>query len=277
MSRKPNPLQSLGHTPGAMSREEVNERAGLPQPAFSASHGHAYSTVPAVHFAADAPTVAAAPKLRRVVLESPYAGDIPRNINYARLCVADALARGEAPLASHLLYTQPGVLRDDKPDERAAGIAAGHAWLPQAEALVVYEDFGISEGMRYALVQADAQGIPVEFRKLGRVQVEGPTPSRMQTMIARVCAEMCDMLQAKNRAYGNSVGEPVRIFSKAGPREAMRVRMDDKLSRIMRGQAAGEDAPWDLAGYLVLERCLDLIAAEDEAAKDADDRMGIGP
>jgi hypothetical protein len=56
--------------------------------------------------------------VRLVILESSYAGDIEANVEYARRCVRDALARGEAPIASHLLYTQPGVLRDAVPEER---------------------------------------------------------------------------------------------------------------------------------------------------------------
>ena len=47
------------------------------------------------------------------------------NIDYARACVADCLRRGDSAIASHLLYTQPGVLRDDVPGERELGIAAG--------------------------------------------------------------------------------------------------------------------------------------------------------
>ena len=52
-----------------------------------------------------------------VVLESPFAGNVEMNIHYARACMADCLARGEAPFASHLLYTQPGILDDDIPEE----------------------------------------------------------------------------------------------------------------------------------------------------------------
>jgi hypothetical protein len=61
------------------------------------------------------------------------------------------------------------------------------------------------------------------------------------------------MLIEKNRKYGNSALEPVRIFSKADEFEQMKVRMDDKLSRI-RTQAADddEDPYMDLTGYLVL-------------------------
>ena len=65
--------------------------------------------------------------MRLVIVESPYAGDVEENVRYARACLADCLARGEAPFASHLLYTQPGVLDDDVPGERALGIAAGFA------------------------------------------------------------------------------------------------------------------------------------------------------
>jgi hypothetical protein len=93
--------------------------------------------------------------LRRVILESPYAGEIERNVAYARRCVRDCLQRNEAPIASHLLFTQPGVLRDEVAEERALGISAGLAWLPAAEAMVVYVDHGVSHGMRHRQGQAD--------------------------------------------------------------------------------------------------------------------------
>lgn len=53
-----------------------------------------------------------------VIIESPYAGDVERNIEYARRRVRDSPARGEAPIASHLLYTQPGIPDDNVPSER---------------------------------------------------------------------------------------------------------------------------------------------------------------
>lgn len=104
---------------------------------------------------------------RRVIIESPYAGDIEANTAYARACVRDSLARGEAPIASHLLYTQPGILRDDVPDERARGIAAGLAWGMMAHVTVVYTDLGISGGMRQGVEAAERAGRPIEFRSLG--------------------------------------------------------------------------------------------------------------
>jgi hypothetical protein len=62
------------------------------------------------------------------------------------------------------------------------------------------------------------------------------------------------MLLEKNRKYGNSALEPIRVFSRADPLEQIAVRMDDKLSRIKSAQGDDlEDAKQDLVGYLILE------------------------
>ena len=113
--------------------------------------------------------------MRRVVLESPYAGDVAGNIAYARRCVRDCLMRNEAPLAAHLLYTQDGIFRDDIPAERAIGIAAGHAWISAAEALVVYIDRGITPGMKAAIELALKQDVELECRSLPQWLAEGVT------------------------------------------------------------------------------------------------------
>ena len=104
--------------------------------------------------------------MKLVILESPFAGDVDANITYARECVHDSLSRGEAPIASHLLYTQPGVLNDADPKERQWGIDAGLAWKAVAHGSVVYTDLGISKGMQYGIDAATRAGIPVEYRRL---------------------------------------------------------------------------------------------------------------
>jgi hypothetical protein len=86
----------------------------------------------------------------------------------------DCLKRHEAPFASHLLYTQPGVLRDEVPQERTRGIEAGLAWGLKAEATVVYTDLGISPGMKLGIERAKAAGRPVEERSLGPLWAGGP-------------------------------------------------------------------------------------------------------
>ena len=108
--------------------------------------------------------------MRRVIVETPYAGDVERNIHYGRLCLHDCLLRGEAPFVSHLLYTQESVLNDDVPEERTLGIEAGLAWGSMAEATVVYTDYGISNGMKYGIQRAESEGRPVEYRQLFKSQ-----------------------------------------------------------------------------------------------------------
>ena len=104
---------------------------------------------------------------RRVIVESPYAGDIELNLKYIRACMRDCLLRGEAPYASHALYTQEGVLCDEIPEERRRGISAGLAWKHGADSTVVYLDLGWSKGMREGVAYAQELGQMVEERYLG--------------------------------------------------------------------------------------------------------------
>jgi hypothetical protein len=80
--------------------------------------------------------------------------------------MADCLKRGEAPFASHLLYTQPGVLNDNVPSEREHGIVAGFAIAERLDATVVYIDNGVSNGMRMGIIDAVCGKRPVEIRSL---------------------------------------------------------------------------------------------------------------
>lgn len=102
----------------------------------------------------------------KVIIESPYAGDVERNEHYARLCMKDSFNKGEAPFASHLLYTQPNVLDDTIADERSLGIDAGLLWGTCADKTVVYTDLGISNGMKYGIENADKAGRPIEYRTI---------------------------------------------------------------------------------------------------------------
>lgn len=108
--------------------------------------------------------------MRRVILETPYKGDdwkvTRENLRFARLCMRDCLIRGEAPLGSHLLYTQPGILNDKISQERKLGIEAGFAWKTVADATVVYVNRGISAGMSLGIRKSIAEGQKVEYRNL---------------------------------------------------------------------------------------------------------------
>ena len=98
---------------------------------------------------------------------------------------------------------------------------------------------------------------PFEMKVDEPVATEAPSTvvtssASTQDLIRRVCDEVKEMLVAKNIAYGDSALNPVRVFSRSSPEEQLRVRIDDKLSRIMRGHELNEDTIQDLIGYLIL-------------------------
>lgn len=129
--------------------------------------------------------------MRLVILESPYAGDVTGNIAYARVAMRDAIKRGDAPFASHLLYTQLGILDDGDPEERQIGIDAGLLWGKHAVATVAYIGLGISSGMAHGIARAWDEGRPVEWRILDGRLADGQTESEViaeieQDLIAEV-------------------------------------------------------------------------------------------
>jgi len=146
-----------------------------------------YCSLCGVHVSprAEAARAAKAAPWRLVVVESPFAGapmlppgagrlDIAARVElhreYLADCLADCLRRGEAPFASHGLYTAIGntvVLDDDDPTDRAAGIAAGLAWGDLAAARIVYVDLGVSRGMLLGIARGRDLGQPIELRTLG--------------------------------------------------------------------------------------------------------------
>jgi hypothetical protein len=74
-----------------------------------------------------------------------------------------------------------------------------------------------------------------------------------QLVIAEVCDEIKELLLEKNRKYGDSAINPIRILSKSSNTEQILVRIDDKLNRIKNMQSdEDEDVITDLIGYLVL-------------------------
>lgn len=105
-----------------------------------------------------------------VIVESPYAASpiasIEQHVRYARAAIRDCLLRGEAPFASHLLYTQDGVLRDEIPSDRQLGIEAGLAVGLWTSKTVVYDDFGMSRGMLEGIKAAEQAGRSIEYRRI---------------------------------------------------------------------------------------------------------------
>ncbi len=105
-------------------------------------------------------------EMQLVLIESPFAGDVDTNIDFAKACMRDSLGRGEAPFAMHLLYTQEGILDDDIPEERSRGIEAGLTWGKHAGKTVVYTNLGITPGMEIGIQRAIEEGREIEYREL---------------------------------------------------------------------------------------------------------------
>lgn len=106
--------------------------------------------------------------MKLVIIESPYkakgTATTEELVEYARACMKDAISRGEAPYASHLLLTQ--VLDDTNIDERKLGIEIGLKWGQKADKTVVYIDYGISPGMRQGINRAKEEGRMIEYRQI---------------------------------------------------------------------------------------------------------------
>lgn len=75
--------------------------------------------------------------------------------------------------------------------------------------------------------------------------------SSFEQNVRRITGQIADLLIAKNKQYSNSALDPIRVFSKANRTEQLKVRADDKLSRIRNGDTS-EDAVLDLCGYMIL-------------------------
>ena len=99
------------------------------------------------------------------------------------------------------------------------------------------------------------------FESAYTLKFEGPNALE----ILRECLELAQFLVEKNAAYGDSALAPLRAISKSDPAEQIRVRMDDKLSRLVRGHAAGEDALKDLVGYWILLKICERRIAQERA------------
>jgi len=76
--------------------------------------------------------------------------------------------------------------------------------------------------------------------------------TKTQNLISKICDNLKDFLLEKNKNYGNSALEPIRITSKLNSEEQIKIRIDDKLNRIKNSKEDRENDYLDLAGYVIL-------------------------
>lgn len=87
-----------------------------------------------------------------IIVESPYSGDVNKNIEYANEAMLRLIKIGHSPFASHLLYTQ--VLDDNVEEDRNLGIESGLRLYEYADECAVFCRHGISHGMRQGIERA---------------------------------------------------------------------------------------------------------------------------
>ena len=101
---------------------------------------------------------------KKVVLESPLAGNFLENKRYALWCSYDLYLRGEAVFASHLLFTQ--FLDDKRPEHRSFGIESGFLWASDVGLVAFYMDRGLSPGMEKAMIFWKNKSVDIVARYL---------------------------------------------------------------------------------------------------------------
>lgn len=73
-----------------------------------------------------------------------------------------------------------------------------------------------------------------------------------QKKIALVFDGMREVVLEKNKRYGDSALSPLGCFSKVSADESIRIRLDDKLKRIMNASELRKNDVADIIGYLSL-------------------------
>ena len=117
--------------------------------------------------------------MKLVYIASPYAGDIPNNVERAKEYCKQALEQGVVPVAPHLLY--PQFLEDSDPAERNLGLRAGLELLSRCEDMWVCGE-EISPGMSREIQFAQGLGIPIRQWELEAGMERGAFPMTLGSL-----------------------------------------------------------------------------------------------
>lgn len=114
----------------------------------------------------------------------------------------------------------------------------------------VFEKVAVDESLEDIVLYTQKE--VAKYNGFGLYEYHKIEDKKHQATIESVCDGLKEFLLAKNKNYGNSASEPVRVFSKSNANEGILVRMDDKLSRIKNSDSLKKNDITDLAGYLIL-------------------------
>ena len=105
-------------------------------------------------------TKAAKPYRPLVYIASPFAGDIQRNTEQARIYCKFAVGKGCIPLAPHLHY--PQFMDEHEEKQRELGLFFALVLLGKCDELWVFGD-RVSTGMSREIAKAKKRGMPIHY------------------------------------------------------------------------------------------------------------------
>lgn len=73
-----------------------------------------------------------------------------------------------------------------------------------------------------------------------------------QDKIIEVTQAMQELLLEKNKRYGDAAVNPTKVFSKLDGADSIKIRLDDKLSRVRNSLEVRTNDVCDIIGYLTL-------------------------
>lgn len=171
--------------------------------------------------------------MKRVGIESPYAGDVALNLRYLHACILDCLRRGEAPFASHGFLTH--FLDDQHPAEREIGIEAGLQWARLGDVRAVYTDLGTSSGMLLGIQDAEQHGQPIEYRSIPNWRTDPALPPTTQYQaMSRQRVPLGKMRKGPMppKPVGDPTQQPIETVPRSGlPDELIGMVGEPKLER----------------------------------------------
>jgi hypothetical protein len=97
--------------------------------------------------------------MKKIFVSSPYAGDVEKNIEFAKQACHYVITTGDAFFCPHLLY--PQVLDDFNQEERRLGMEMAKQFLLKCDELWSFGD-RISHGMFEEIECARQHGIPIK-------------------------------------------------------------------------------------------------------------------
>ena len=154
--------------------------------------------------------------MKLIYVASPYAGDIEKNVRFAKEASRFVMSSGHAFFAPHLLY--PAILDDGVPEERALGMEMGTTVLSKCDELWAFGE-RVSPGMQSEIAEAQRLGIPVRRITLlgGSAAYKGWNFELCAT--GDVCADLLrkddpgdSLLYVKDKQNAGRFGEEIQTY-----------------------------------------------------------------